>query len=1619
MRHPMRKLLCHVLAHLTMAWPLLAQAQTTGAPGSEATVQPIQAIPPVIAVRNARPMIMLNMSRDHQLFYRAYTEFADLDPERQDGVETTYKHRYIYEGYFDPRKCYGYNSGNGRFEPQANADASNLCTDRWSGNFLNWATMTRMDIVRKVLYGGKRVVDTRSLTVLERAHLPTDAHSFAKYYAGSSDAPVNRVTPFDTNEVTLCNTTYSTAEGTDRWSHTTTRPPLVRVARGNHQLWNANERWQCLWREERETSNSVSASVMPGVSTLNPQREQDGLGEKDYVVRVEVCNSSWPGSGSEGCQGYGSGNTRSSKPTGLLHEFSGSDNPTEFALLTGSFDTNISGGVLRANMADFLEEVDAATGQFISPSNLATRGSIVRTLDALRVFGYDYTDGLHRNPTSAQAAGNFCSFQTIGLTEGECVSWGNPMGEMMLESLRYLAGQADPSPGFSLGANSARDRMLDLPAPTWRDPFYRSSERAAKYGKAQCRPVSLVNFNASVVSYDGGSLGSLSDLTTSTTAQNQIDRVGAGEGIHGSSRFIGRVGGSGDRRCTAKTINSLSQVDGLCPDAPGYEGSFSSAGLAYWAHTNRVRRSIPGVTITNFDNQGDLDSVTGFVNTFSVALSPGKPRIEVKDSNGNTQVVIQPSYELKLNAGTQQEQIGAGTLVDFRVLAQDENSGRYLVVWEDSEQGGDYDQDAAGILEWRRQGNQLTVTTSVYAESTDNPQGFGYTISGTDKDGVHYHSGILGYSYTDASNLTVTALDGSAHPQVGASGGCNNCQVNDPPSRAQYEIRGNAAQALEDPLWYAAKWGGYAKSSRSDLQPDSPSKWDSDSDGSPDNYFLVYNPANLRKALKDAFAGASRSSNTAPAISSRQLTIGSSKYVTSFDPDVSNRHGEVLAYQIGADGDFQDSPSWTANERLAQVAVADRIVITDDVDEADDGSRSGPTGKVFSDVSWSSLSATYRQALIGPDGALTDASAVARGQALIRYMRGDRQTEQAESEGGFGFRPRPAGKLLGPIINSVPWVQGPPAARYVGPTYTTGSGTNAQTYAQWAAERQGRDRLLWVGSNDGMLHAFRVLARRTDGSGASLADGVLSTDGRPVLSYAPGVLASRWPSLVEPDGGLDAMVDGSPFGGDVIVNGQWRSYIFGTLGRGGRAIYALDMTSTSLDSDLPDTTGNERQADAAAKFKWRFTADDDDDLGYVLSDPAIDASTNQPAAIVRLNNGEFAVMFGNGYRSSEGKAALFILPVKGPNNGNWTGRYTKIVAEDDSTDSLPNGLSAPSWLDVDGNGTVDWVYAGDLQGNLWKFDLRSTDSSGWRVWSPTSSGASTAFFTTRPGNDADTVLPITTAPSFAFPQAGGVMVLFGTGQAIESADFPDESGRVHRMFGVWDRSFLTYQAGSPPTYPIDADTLQERQLQRVISSAGVSVVVPAAGDTPFDASRDTELNGWYFDLQYAQTAGDGSTSTSTAEMVIYDPFVLGDLLIFTTVRPDENPLETSCSSGPAGALYVLDPLTGGAAVRVRWAEGLVDGPVIGLDIEDTRVVSRRDSTSRPYGDGTDTGTSCTEGTPGCLCTGEGQQRVCRKATCVPTEIASRIIGESTDLQVCTPKTSARIQWREIPGLKTK
>ncbi|WP_341678967.1 PilC/PilY family type IV pilus protein [Niveibacterium sp. SC-1] len=1495
----------HVISHLRST--LLSVAAFAAASSVYAVNLPDV---PLFTASGAPPIVMLNVSRDHQLFYKAYNDFSDLDGNDSGAWETTYKHSIKYYGYFDYEKCYTYDNSNGRFSPH-HATSDRKCNGQWSGNFLNWISMSRADIMRKVLYGGLRSTDQDGTTVLERAHLPTDAHSWAKYYYGdgSGNRPsLNELTPFsepaattatltlaaetvtrknyalpsgfakigdqlkiylsnrtyyavatcasfsDTNTwnadgscdggntftldfgvstalvagtytvanlskqgVTFCNTTFDTTNQ----SQTTTNPPLIRAARGNYALWAANEKSQCSWLNEYRNAQSsfggvrsngnrygTGAGILSGIpaSAENPSSAARGLtlsgAGPNFTARVQVCVSGLLGG--ESCKLYPNGNY---KPVGLLQKYgeastNGGKPSIYFGLVTGSYKKNISGGVLRKNAEVALSNGTDATQDEINPNSGRFTGAsgILKTLNALKIYGWNYSDRSYLNSDT-------CNYQQIGIipsggsnsqgspaTEGDCSSWGNPMSEMYVESLRYLAGLTEVS-AFAYDHANSKDAAVGLS-----DPVTGSNRHDPITSQNYCSPLNILAINASVSSYDTDQIDAAFTFDTLATYTNA---VGAGEGI--TSAYVGRSGTTYDGLCTLKSVGALASVNGICPEAPSLEGGYGIAGAAYYAHTHRIRTT-PAI--------GDQDTTSYKVTTYGVALATNVPRIDV--TVGGNPVVIQPAYRLD-RSDVATGRFGTGTIVDFKEVEKTSTSGKYYINWEDSNQGGDYDQDVIGLLSYTINGNQISVTTQVIAASTGSPQGFGFVISGTSADGPHFYSGIYNFTYNlDRTGIAVTGSDVGTKIE---NGGCKSC--NDQSDRtartAAFAATGSTGTSLKDPLYYAAKWGGF-KDSDGSATPNNQAEWDSKlvdgsassaGDGQPDNFFYVTNPGALEQSLSAAFeAIVNASAASAVATNSSSLQSGSTIYQAVFNPK--SWEGDLRAFSVGLDGTI-GTRTWSAAEQLP--AADSRKIVTVHGD-----TRLGIPFR------WARLSATQQASILGSD---TNTSV---GQNRVDYIRGDGSNE---GTGATQFRQRLTSKL-GDIVDSNPLYVGVPSGQYSSQYLYLPAYLNASYYG-WRAARTTRTPMVYVGANDGMMHAFNA------------------STGQEQLAFVPSEVYSNLGGLSSPayKSSHKFFVDGSPQAADVQYGTSWKSVLVSGMRQGGKGLFALDITDPSSFSET----------NASSLVLWEFKGSDDadGDMGYVFAQPLI----------AKLANNKWAAIVGNGYNSTNQKAALFILFIE-RSGTTWTSNYKKIVVDNVGS----NGLAGVTGFDANADGMPETLYAGDLKGNMWRFDVSSSDPD---LWSASLLGeACTTDAATCPAVGKQ---PITTPPEITrHPlNVDTPLVYFGTGKYLEIADI--SSTQVQSMYGIWDRG---------------AQVPRSDLLVQTISNT-------STGRTVTDEDIDwSTKKGWVEDLP------------ASGERVTGAPFVISGVLFYNTLIPSSSP----CKFGGSGYFMAVDYANGGL---LSWA----------------------------------------------------------------------------------------------------
>ncbi|HEX5311362.1 pilus assembly protein [Aquabacterium sp.] len=1579
---------------------LMLMAASVWAQTAPYTAKPIQAVPPNITARDFPAMMMLAASRDHTLFGPMYTDYEDLKGTGR--IDPTYRPDFDYYGYFDPSKCYSHDGQ--KFVPQGFRHATEGCltpqdakgqslegvTARWSGNFLNWATMTRIDVVRKMLYGGFRQTDTATSTVLQLAQLGTDAHAFAKYYRGTDIA---KYTPFSVADLSKGGTYVGlTTCAMSTTAEATAGTPILRMVKGNYLLWSTTAKKVCRWRPAEVTTDAANADYWFGAKLVSyferdaaiPGSDLQGMpshaliapydkgtssdlppniGSDGLAIRVQAC-ASVDLIGKENCKRFeykdANGVSQTSlKPSGILLDYgfapSASESArAEFGLISGSYDNNLSGGVLRKNISNLNDEVNK-DGTFCHTSG-ACSGGLIKSFDAFRLY--------NAGASSYTTAGSFSWVMPNKLTNKQFPSWGNPLGEMLIEALSYFANQGKSS--YNNVQPVTIDSALGLPAPDWQDPLSDSQTvpgagtqtRGQVYGKSLCRPMNTLAISSSALSFDRDEVGKFASLPNrSESLESFTDQVGQNEGINGTIRSVASVkpdpnngdGGWGEQ-CTGKTVTHLWEVSGVCPEAPATRGSYLSAGAALYGNTRAIRDT------AKLNLPPDLPGYALRVKTLAAAMGGGVARIEVVHPGTGAKVFITP--ESIWNAGGK---IGGGdawmpgAMLTIKLLNSISENGKtvgasYVVTWNDAQFGGDYDMDIVGYISYTIDGSQLKVTTDILNVDGGMPGSHGFSILGAVSNAgryiTHGSHGInfgdcaknadgtpkllskLNYAlrcgYDDAGMPTGAGFDNWAWPSkygntvVGFSG------VETASTRTFSFDLGQAGSVLADPLWYAAKYGSFntGEDKFSAVSQASLPSASADAEG----YFLARDPAKLETGLRKALDKILAAGNSTPAVSSAQLVSDSIKYVAEFDAKAHT--GSVKAYKL-ADGAFKKDPEFELGDKLTQASRADtpqRQVITN-------------IGLVGMPLTLSALAADTPAALAAARTALDADAGADSWKDLVNYARGGLATGDLRNQ---------LTNVLGPIVNAAPWLQRGAQLRV----------TDVDLPKDWASYRQfllarskaAPQSLLWVASNDSMLHAFNAKT------------------GAPVLSYLPSPLmgglraASR-----ESTKSITATMDGSPFTADVYLGagaqtGVWKTYLFSSLGRGGKAVFALDVTDTnSLTED-----------NASSIFKWMFSSDDDADLGYVLIDPVVHRSSGQPANVVRLNNGHFALMLPNGYGSGNGRGYLYFLDVAGREQmGTWGGNVIKLPT-DDATD---NGLMGATWVDIDNNGTADWVYATDLKGRVWKFDISSTDPTKWGSAYVSGDTPVPLFQARNLADGTGDPLPITTAPVITFPGMGGVMVGFGTGKSILSGDFP-KTNLNQRFYTVWDRgNFSTNPAGAAaganakralPTM----DKLVGRKLVRDDKTGAVTLADDAATSINW-----TDKDGWYLD--FPVTTGQQS---GTGEMVLSTPVVRSGVLFFTTVWPNGS-AESMCQNAPFSTLYALSP-TQGLAVHGLLPSGAASA--FGVNVSDSKILVVSDQTVTP---------------------GAGKE-------------ALRIEGRNWEMSLSPNAVNGRVQWRVIPGLKT-
>ncbi|MCF8796759.1 pilus assembly protein [Xanthomonas campestris] len=573
------------------------------------------------------------------------------------------------------------------------------------------------------------------------------------------------------------------------------------------------------------------------------------------------------------------------------------------------------------------------------------------------------------------------------------------------------------------------------------------------------------------------------------------------------------------------------------------------------------------------------------------------------------------------------------------------------------------------------------------------------------------------------------------------------------------------------------------------------------------------------------------------------------------------------AYQIGTDGtdwysrligsrvslDPQSrlpitTPVWEASARLAAMTPASRNIIVNEAGVA----------AAFNDTSISLADLCSKPAGLYPsmskcsEAGLTSIGATAR--TAIAYLRGDPANEVRNSG---GFRDRTS--RLGDIINSAPVISAP-MDDYGYRALPDALGT---TYGSYLSAKSASGRYtVYVGANDGMLHAFDA---------GMTADGSMdASGGLERFAYIPATALGHMGNLLLPSDPTNRTteyehryyVDGPVVVGDANYAGSWKTVVVGTAGAGGRSIFALDVTNPSnfsTSSKLWEISDLDYSLSTAIR----------NNIGHVLGKPVIVPVKNAAGAVT------WKAIFGNGYNSRNGKAVLFVVDIK-----TGAPAVTMIEAtETGSTIAGSNGLGNIVVVDrwggasqTDGvrDGYADTVYGADQKGAIWKFDLRSSAAS-----------VTVPFFTTRTSVESGQTYrqPITGGLVATAGDAGGVMLFFGTGSFSFESDPKDEA--IQSLYGVNDTV-----RGAPLT------TATRANLRG-------STVVQDGDRTLSRAAAPANSQGWYVDLP-------------AKERMVGSPSIASGIVFIPTYTPAV--VSSGCKPDGANWLFGLDTRTGDGAL---------------------------------------------------------------------------------------------------------
>lgn len=619
--------------------------------------------------------------------------------------------------------------------------------------------------------------------------------------------------------------------------------------------------------------------------------------------------------------------------------------------------------------------------------------------------------------------------------------------------------------------------------------------------------------------------------------------------------------------------------------------------------------------------------------------------------------------------------------------------------------------------------------------------------------------------------------------------------------------------------------------------------------GGTGGYFAATSPSDLTNDMQVIVAQilATTQSTASTAVNTTGLHVGALAYLAKFTTSDSFQDwtGDFSAYPInqatGQVDTSSGSAAWSASVQLdAKDWDTGRMIATWD-----------PQAQAGTPFRWNAALAPAGISASTTLGAqLSTFVPDTNGQDVVQFLRG---SNAREVRNGGQFRNRT--HKLGDIVDSAPLYVGAPAGF-----------SQSASYASFVTSHTHRAPILYVGANDGMLHAFDA------GTGSER------------FAYIPNSVFANLVKLANPYYNEQHLfyVDGSPEAADVqFSDGSWHTVLVGSERAGGRSLFALDITNA-------DTFANENQVAQAAL--WEFS---DANLGLTFSSPQIDNT-----------NAGWLVFAGNGYNSSTETPYLYAI---NPQSGAVVSKINLCAAVSGvCNNAAPNGLSSVTVINSYGEPTLpnDTLYAGDLQGNLWRVDITNANPANWVVtviYQAQDSGGNGQPIT---GPPAVTLNPL-------YPRTLGTMVYVGTGQLLTVADLA--TTQTQSVYGIFDPP-----RGSLPPLGFTGIPTRADLVQQTLTTSTVGGVAVRVENSVKPVQMPTN-RGWFVD--YNLLAGERIITSPQLEN--------GGGLVVVSYQPNAS----ECTGGGNAWLSVFNYATGGSFPQPE------------LDVNGDGQLSSQDSTA--------------------------------------------------------------------------